>query len=260
MRIGELAAIAGVTTRTVRYYHRVGLLPEPDRRLNGYREYGMRDAVMLVRVRRLVELGLSLDEVRDALDDDAGKALTEILTELDADLARQETAIRKRRAALAELLERTRSGSGLGAEGPVSAELAALFAEMAQAGADRAGPEPAAAGKDRELLAMLEASAGPGHGEWFSALTGALSGDPGAMARAYEVYASFDELAEADAHDPRIPELAAAMANTMPEGPTYAASPSDDGTFAEAFFADFPPAQAEVLRRAAELLRERGRP
>ena len=110
--IGELAAIAGVTTRTVRYYHRVGLLPEPDRRLNRYRDYGMRDAVILVRVRRLVELGLSLDEVRDALDDDAGTALTEILTELDADLARQETAIRNRRAALAELLERTRSGAG----------------------------------------------------------------------------------------------------------------------------------------------------
>ncbi|MDQ4114265.1 MAG: MerR family DNA-binding transcriptional regulator, partial [Actinomycetota bacterium] len=31
MRIGELAAAAGVSTRTVRYYHQVGLLPEPER-------------------------------------------------------------------------------------------------------------------------------------------------------------------------------------------------------------------------------------
>jgi len=46
MRIGELAAIAGVTTRTVRHYHRIGLLPEPERQSNGYREYSLRDAVV----------------------------------------------------------------------------------------------------------------------------------------------------------------------------------------------------------------------
>lgn len=49
MRIGELAALAGVTTRTVRHYHRVGLLPEPGRRVNGYRDYGLRDAGELTR-------------------------------------------------------------------------------------------------------------------------------------------------------------------------------------------------------------------
>ena len=43
--------------------HRVGLLPEPARTPNGYREYSLRDAVELARVRRLTELGLSLDEV-----------------------------------------------------------------------------------------------------------------------------------------------------------------------------------------------------
>ncbi|GAA2088011.1 MerR family transcriptional regulator [Actinomadura alba] len=65
MRIGELADLAGVTTRTVRHYHHCGLLPEPARRSNGYRVYGLRDALELVRIRRLTELGLSLDEVRD---------------------------------------------------------------------------------------------------------------------------------------------------------------------------------------------------
>ncbi|KOY59268.1 hypothetical protein ADK59_03135 [Streptomyces sp. XY332] len=35
----------------------------------------MRDAVLLARVRRLTELGLSLDEVRDVLADDAGRDL-----------------------------------------------------------------------------------------------------------------------------------------------------------------------------------------
>lgn len=82
MRIGELADVVGVTTRTVRHYHRVGLLPEPPRQANGYRVYGIRDAMRLARARRLIELGLSLDEAADVLEDDEGRELAEILTEL----------------------------------------------------------------------------------------------------------------------------------------------------------------------------------
>lgn len=60
-------ALAGVSTRTVRHYHHLGLLPEPERLVNGYREYRLRDAVVLAWVRRLAELGLALDEIRDVL-------------------------------------------------------------------------------------------------------------------------------------------------------------------------------------------------
>jgi DNA-binding transcriptional MerR regulator len=87
MRISELAALVGVSTRTVRHYHHVGLLPEPVRLANGYRDYRLRDAVALARVRRLAELGLSLDEIRDVLADDQDRELREVLEELDADLA-----------------------------------------------------------------------------------------------------------------------------------------------------------------------------
>lgn len=104
MRIGEIAAVVGVTTRAIRHYHHVGLLPEPERRPNGYRAYSVRDAVLLARVRRLTELGLSLDEVRDVLADDAGRELADVLEELDADLARQEAEIVERRRRLAVLL------------------------------------------------------------------------------------------------------------------------------------------------------------
>jgi DNA-binding transcriptional MerR regulator len=70
MRIGELAGLAGISTRAIRHYHHVGLLPEPSRKANGYREYSLRDAVELARVRRLTELGLSLDELADSPADD----------------------------------------------------------------------------------------------------------------------------------------------------------------------------------------------
>jgi len=42
MRIGELAGLIGISTRAIRHYHRVGLLPEPARKANGYREYSLR--------------------------------------------------------------------------------------------------------------------------------------------------------------------------------------------------------------------------
>jgi DNA-binding transcriptional MerR regulator len=78
MRIGEVAGLVGISARAVRHYHRVGLLPEPARKANGYREYSLRDAVALARVRRLTELGLSLDEAGGVLAGDAGRDLVEI--------------------------------------------------------------------------------------------------------------------------------------------------------------------------------------
>lgn len=126
MRIGEIAALVGVTTQAIRHYHHVGLLPEPERRPNGYRSYSVRDAVRLARVRRLTELGLSLDEVRDVLAQDAGRELAEVLEELDADLARQEAELAGRRRRLAVLLAAPPGEADLhGALSPALAELLA---------------------------------------------------------------------------------------------------------------------------------------
>src|SRR5688500_13802722 len=158
MRIGELAAAIGVTTRTLRHYHHLGLLPEPERRPNGYRDYGLRHAVVLARIRRLTELGLGLAEVRDVLADDAGRDLAEVLAELDDDLARQEQAIRERRARLRALLVDAEAGR-LPVEGPVSPELAALFGDLDRGSKGR--PESPMAAKDREIIALLDTAAPP---------------------------------------------------------------------------------------------------
>ena len=64
MRIGEVAAKAGVNRQTLRYYEREGLLPNPTRRDNGYREYPD-TAVALVRfIKRAQDLGFSLEEAK----------------------------------------------------------------------------------------------------------------------------------------------------------------------------------------------------
>jgi DNA-binding transcriptional MerR regulator len=265
MRIGELAALVGVTTRTVRHYHRIGLLPEPARQANGYRAYGLRDAVALARVRRLSELGLSLEEIGDVLADDAGRELPEVLAELDADLARQEADIREHRERLAALLKRAEGGAGIAEEGPVSPELAAVFGEMARASAALPGPEPAMAVKERQLMALLDVAATAETRGWLAGLMDAMGSGEAAMRRAYEIYARMDELAGATVDDPRVDGVARAIAEAVPEEVARAAAaagerPGESGSaFAEAFFADLAPAQAEVVRRAIRLLRERAR-
>lgn len=64
IRIGELADQTGASTRALRYYEQQGLL-ESRRQPNGYRDYSS-DAVIRVRnIRRLLDAGLSCDDIRE---------------------------------------------------------------------------------------------------------------------------------------------------------------------------------------------------
>ncbi|GAA1185551.1 MerR family transcriptional regulator [Pseudonocardia alaniniphila] len=81
----ELAELAGTTLRAVRHYHDLGLLPEPERRANGYKQYGVRDLVRLLRITRLVGLGFSLAQIA-AMDEDEHPP-AEALRAIDAELA-----------------------------------------------------------------------------------------------------------------------------------------------------------------------------
>jgi DNA-binding transcriptional MerR regulator len=261
MRIGELAELVGISTRAIRHYHRVGLLPEPARRGNGYRDYSMRDAVELARVRRLVELGLSLDEVGDVLAGDAGRDLAEIFRELDADLAGQEADIRRRRARLAQLLRQ--AAEGMPAEhAPVSAGLAGLFSSMAEAAAGHPGPESAMAAKDRAVMALLETVSGTHGGDWLDMLTKSMADDPGAIEQTHAVYALLDELADSAADDPRVEAAAQQIVASIPEPARRAIRipgrgfEEMGGGFAAAFNADFAPAQAAAIRLALKLMKQ----
>jgi DNA-binding transcriptional MerR regulator len=62
MRIGELAQRVGVSTDTVRFYERSGLLPRPSRQDNNYRDYSEADAEHLRLLIDLRRLDLPLDD------------------------------------------------------------------------------------------------------------------------------------------------------------------------------------------------------
>ncbi|WP_432001512.1 MerR family transcriptional regulator [Streptomyces sioyaensis] len=103
LTIGRLAATAGVTVRTVRHYHHIGLLPEPDRDASGYRRYSAQAAVDLIRIRTLADAGVPLARI-DALLHAQPAEFAAAVTEIDAALQRkidQLTAYRHRIAELA---------------------------------------------------------------------------------------------------------------------------------------------------------------
>jgi DNA-binding transcriptional MerR regulator len=71
--IGDLADLAGVSRRTVRYYVQEGLLPAPFGLGRG-NHYGPEHLDRLLRVKALQEAGRSLDEIRRALGQRAPRA------------------------------------------------------------------------------------------------------------------------------------------------------------------------------------------
>src|SRR5437899_1128853 len=98
--IGELARAAGVSPKTIRHYHRVGILPEPLRTTSGYRRYSVDSVALVVRARRLNELGVPLRRVRDVLSDEERQR--------DVLVAELHAALDRLRATRRELTDRER--------------------------------------------------------------------------------------------------------------------------------------------------------
>jgi DNA-binding transcriptional MerR regulator len=98
----ELAELAGTTVNAIRHYHRIGLLDEPTRRYNGYKQYGVSDLIRLLRIRRLSELGVPLSQIREICED--GAAAPDVLRQVDAGLASEIERLSKARSDIATIL------------------------------------------------------------------------------------------------------------------------------------------------------------
>ncbi|MFN7029680.1 MAG: MerR family transcriptional regulator [Sphingopyxis sp.] len=68
MKIGELSRATGINIETIRYYERIGLLPEPDRTAANYRSYGDPHRARLTFLRHSRDLGFAIEEIRSLLD------------------------------------------------------------------------------------------------------------------------------------------------------------------------------------------------
>jgi DNA-binding transcriptional MerR regulator len=88
--------------RAIRHYHEVGLLAEPERRANGYKSYGVAHLVRVLRIKRLIGLGLSLAQIAEL--GDADEHPEEALRVLDAELAATIERLQRVRVELALIL------------------------------------------------------------------------------------------------------------------------------------------------------------
>ncbi|MCX5418069.1 heavy metal-responsive transcriptional regulator [Streptomyces sp. NBC_00059] len=111
MRIGDLAATSGLSTKTIRFYEQCGLLPEPPRTAGGYRDFPAQTAVRLAFIRDAQGAGLTLAEIRSILAlRDRGQApcahVTALIGQHLEDIERRLAELAKTRDALRGLARR----------------------------------------------------------------------------------------------------------------------------------------------------------
>jgi len=189
LTIGQLASHCGVTVRAVRHYHRVGLLPEPERDNSGYRRYGAQAVVDLVRIKVLADAGVPLAQVSHLLNadpDEFGAAVAGI----DEALQQQIGQLEHRRQQLAGLL----AGDQL----ILPSGVAKLLGELREMGVSEQGVQIERDGWI--LLAALSPEVVP---EWTRHKRAALA-DP----EFRRIYLAYDEARDWDPTDPRLGPLA----------------------------------------------------
>ncbi|HVM53241.1 MAG TPA: heavy metal-responsive transcriptional regulator [Acidimicrobiales bacterium] len=113
MRIGELSDLAGVPTKTIRFYEELGLLPPADRTPSGYRDFGPDAGERLAFIRAAQAVGLTLGEIRSVVGlRDRGETPCEHVLDLiearAADVDRRITELEALRTELHRLARRAK--------------------------------------------------------------------------------------------------------------------------------------------------------
>ncbi|MGY0232192.1 MerR family transcriptional regulator [Longispora urticae] len=191
--IGQAAAFIGVTVKTVRHYHKLGLAAEPERDGSGYRRYGSAELVRLVRVRTLAAAGVPLAEIGPLLDADATQFAISLF-----DVERQLTARIEELTARRDMLHRLADGD----RALLGDRAVALLERMAGLGL----PAEEVA-KAREGWVLAKALVPDGFDDYLTHVAHALD-DP----RYVALIQRAAQAAAWEPDDPRIEELATDMA------------------------------------------------
>jgi DNA-binding transcriptional MerR regulator len=109
LKVGELAALANLTVRTLHHYDSIGLLRPSARSDAGYRLYNRDDVARLHRIGALRALGMSLSDIGLALDTPEGSPLAIVERQLAA-LDERIAQTTRTRAELARLRDELAAG------------------------------------------------------------------------------------------------------------------------------------------------------
>jgi DNA-binding transcriptional MerR regulator len=123
MKIGEVAQQTGVSTKTIRYYEDIGVLAEPARAPNGYRDYDEVTVSRLHFVRDAQATGLTLNEIASILElRDKGQTtchhVVDLLERHLDDLDRHIAVLHQTRDQLAAMTARAKSLDPAGCTDP----------------------------------------------------------------------------------------------------------------------------------------------
>ncbi|KQQ03414.1 MULTISPECIES: MerR family transcriptional regulator [unclassified Rathayibacter] len=254
--IGDAAAFVGITPRTIRHYHQVGLLPERDRGSDGRRRYGHAEIIRLLWIRRMADAGIALDDIRDAVvgaepaDDEDD--IADVLARLEDTLAAQEAELQRKRASV----QRMRA---LGSRVGLLDDLVSGRLEGAPAGSLRQD--------DLDVLLVTERIFGPLGAAVQAGRFLALAADPALRAQSDLVEAAEEALDDTVAvDDPRVAQVAAArhaFETALMRVIEESGQPEEDDALFDAWDELHPPEDAAApdpaggsrARSAAEIIR-----
>lgn len=193
LTIKRLAEYVGVTVRAVRHYHQTGLLAEPEQDASGYRRYDAQAVIDLIRVKTLAEAGVPLTRVQELMAADP-EQFAAAVTEIDKALAQQIRELKERRRRVAHLT----AGERLF----LPPEIADYLAELRALGVSDRG-----LAMERDGWIMLAANYPEKALEWIALKRADLT-DPDYR----QSYLAYDQAYDWDPADPRLEQLADAMA------------------------------------------------
>jgi DNA-binding transcriptional MerR regulator len=240
--IGQLAAYAGVTIKAVRHYHERGLLDEPPRDASGYRRYGARHAIELVKIRTLAEAGVPLARIKDLLAADPERFATAI-DEIDGGLQQRVEEIQRTRARIARL--------GTGDRLFVSTEVADFLEDLQALGVSERNVR-----MERDLWILLQSVSPKDAAVWIADKRDAMS-DP----EFRTIYLEYDTAFDWSPDDPRLEAVAEratrwVAARYAGRGGGGGAQPARDPTLAKLVMTSMGE-PSPAWARLAQLARER---
>ena len=191
--IGQAAAFADITIKTVRHYHKLGLVGEPARDSSGYRRYRSADLLRLVQVRTLAAAGVPLAGIGPLLDSDAA-SFAGILLDVERHLTERIAELTARR----DMLHRLTSG-----DRTLLPDRAVAMLE----GMPTLGFTPCDVRTARESFVLAKALVPEGFDDYLTDIEQALH-DP----RFVELTKRSAEVTGWEPDDPRVADLAADMA------------------------------------------------
>ncbi len=242
LRIGEIAGLAGTTTRTIRHYHAVGVIPEPNRDDSGYRRYGAADLVNLIRVRRLRALGMPLEQIathiRNGENGESGADVGPALSALACDIDEQITQLQALRTQVLDL-----------AASNAFADPADTWAQALHDHGLLANDQPLP-DRERPSVELLDALHPQGIAGVVEQASGLLS-DQQRLDQLGPLIGQFRELTD---DETKANALAEEIAHVIPR-PENAAPPPVDADTMEALIGErLTPAQRQCMRRVRDLL------